>query len=129
MNLNLIKHHSSCTGTITLKQLTEFFDIYSDLSRSIPPSVTVTFVQSHKVSRSSNSHNNWMTFIDCFLSFFLTIFGKLKCETVRSKLDYDALFKGSNWYLIIQSDSAEKWPNREQIALNANSTALGCLRV
>ena len=30
---------------------------------------------------------------------------------------------------IIQSDSAEKWPNREQIALNANSTALGCLRV
>ena len=31
--------------------------------------------------------------------------------------------------IIIQSDSAEKWPNREQIALNADSTALGCLRV
>ena len=23
----------------------------------------------------------------------------------------------------------KKWPNREQIALNANSTALGCLKV
>ena len=35
----------------------------------------------------------------------------------------------NNPIFFIQSDSAEKWPNREQIALNANSTALGCLRV